>query len=50
MDPTRLDWGYGPHGREYLVHRANVLLYASLLNGLVVGHEGACADLVREDL
>ena len=39
-----------PHGREDLSHRADVLFYASLLDGLVVGRQDACVDLVSKDL
>ena len=40
----------GPHGREHLSHGADVLFHASLVDGLVVGRQDACADLVRKDL
>ena len=43
-------WVRGPHGREDLSHGADVLLHASLVDGLVVGRLDACADLVRKYL
>ena len=38
----------GPRGCEDLSHGADVLFHDSLVDGLVVGHQDACADLVRE--
>ena len=43
-------WVRGPHGREDLSHRADVLLHTSLVDRLVVSCQDACADLVREDM
>ena len=43
-------WVRGPHGREDLSHGAGVLLHASLVDGLVVSCQDACADLVSEDM
>ena len=43
-------WVRGPHGREDLSHVADVLFHASLVDGLVVRHQDACADPVSEDL
>ena len=43
-------WVRGPHGREDLSHGEDVLLHASLVDGLVVRCQDACADLVSEDL
>ena len=43
-------WVRVPHSREDLSHGADVLLHASLVDGLVVGHQDTCADLVSEDL
>ena len=40
----------GPHVRKDLSHGADVLLHASLVDGLAVICQDACADLVREDL
>ena len=40
----------GPHGREDLSHGADVLFHASLVDGLVVVRQDACADLVIEYL
>ena len=40
----------GPHGREDLSHGADLLLHASLVDGVVVGRQDACADLVRKYL
>ena len=42
-------WVRGPHGREDLSHRADVLLHASFVDWLVVRCEDACKDLVSED-
>ena len=43
-------WVRGPHGREDLSHGAYLLLHASLVDGLVVGRQDACAELVSKDL
>ena len=43
-------WVRGPHGRKDLSHGADVLLHASLVDGLVVGCQDACADLVSKYL
>ena len=43
-------WVRGPHGRGYLSHGADVLFHASFVDGIVVGHKDARADLVSEDL
>ena len=40
----------GTHGREDLSHGADVLFHTSLVDGLVVGRQDACADLVSEDM
>ena len=40
----------GPHGREDMSHGADVLFHASLVDGLVVGRQDACAYLVSEYL
>ena len=40
----------GTHGRKDLSHGADVLFHASLLDGLVVGRQDACAELVSKDL
>ena len=39
-------WVWAPHGRKDLSHRADVLVYASFVDGLVVGCKDTCADLV----
>ena len=43
-------WVSPPHGCEYMPEGADVLLRASLVDGLVVVCKDACADLVRIDL
>ena len=43
-------WVRGPHRREDLSHGADLLLHASLVDGLVVGRQDACAYLVSKDL
>ena len=43
-------WFRGPHGREDLPHGADVLFQALFVDGLVVDHKDARADLVREYL
>ena len=43
-------WVRRPHGRKDLHHGADVLFRASLVDGLVVGRQDACADLVSEDM
>ena len=43
-------WVRAPHGREDMSQGADVLLHASLVDGLVVSCQDACADLVSEDL
>ena len=41
-------WVRGPHARKDLSHGADVLLHASLVDGLVVLCQDACADLVSK--
>ena len=43
-------WVSPPHGRKELSHGADVLLHASLVDGLVVRCQDTCADIVSEDL
>ena len=43
-------WVRVPHGREDLSHGADVLFHTSFVDGLVVGHKDARADLVSGDL
>ena len=43
-------WVWFPHGRKDLSHGADVLLYTSFLDGLVVGCKDTCAYLVSKDL
>ena len=47
---TVASWVRVPHGREDLSHGADVLLYASFVDGLVVRRQDACVDLVSKDL
>ena len=43
-------WNKFPHGRKDMYHRADVLLHALLMNGLMVGREDTYADLVSKYL
>ena len=43
-------WVRSPHGRKDLSHRADVFFHASFVDGFVVVHKYAHADLVRGDL
>ena len=42
--------GPHPHVRKDLSHGADVLIHPSLVDGLVVSFQDACADLVSKDL
>ena len=41
---------WGPRGCEDLVHRADVLLHSSFLNGLLLEWKNSCVYLVSKDL
>ena len=43
-------WVKGPHSREDLSHRPDVLFHSSFVDGLVFGRKDARADLVSKYL
>ena len=45
-----VSWVRSPHGHEDMSHRADVLLHALLVDGLVTVRKDACANLVSKDL
>ena len=43
-------WVRGTNNHKYLSHRAGILLHNLLVDGMVVGIQGDCTELVRKDL